>query len=60
MKRKTAIKLLMSCGYDRNSANAILDACHKNGSSNENCVHGTWLMYFRESWKRGDYRFEVD
>lgn len=59
MRRKTAVKLLMAYGHDRNSANDILDACHKNGASNENCVHRTFLMHFKEAWKRGDYRFDV-
>lgn len=59
MRRKTAVKLLMSMGYDRNFANVILDKGHKRGSSNENCVHGTWLNYFKENWYCGDYRLKL-
>lgn len=55
MKRKTAIKLLMSLGYGRNEANLYLDERHNQGQSNERAVYGRWFMHFKESWLRGDY-----
>lgn len=55
MKRKTAIKLLMSIGYGRNEANLYLDERHDQGYSNEKAVYGRWFTHFKEKWLRGDY-----
>lgn len=54
MRRKTAIKLLMSIGYDRNEANLYLDERHNQGYSNEKAVYGRWFTHLIESWLRGD------
>lgn len=52
MKRKTAIKLLMSLGYDRNEANEYLDTNRGSTYTNESRVHGAWFMAFKEQWRR--------
>lgn len=55
MKRKTAVKLLMSIGYDRNEANLYLDERHNQGYSNERATYSVWFKHFKERWLRGDY-----
>lgn len=54
MKRKTAVKLLMSLGYDRNSANEYLDTNRGSTYTHEVRVHGAWFMAFKDHWLRGE------
>lgn len=59
MKRKKAVKLLMSIGYDRNEANLYLNANRGPGYTNKSRVYGAWFMAFKKIWHRGDYRIET-
>lgn len=59
MKRKTAIKLLMSIGYDRNSANLYLNQRQKQGYTNEKSVYGPWFINFKDQWYRRESMIKV-
>lgn len=52
MKRKTAVKMLMSLGYDRNEANEYLDTNRGPTYTHESRIYGAWFMTFKELWQR--------
>lgn len=56
MKRKTAVKELMSIGFDRNDANLYLDYGRNNGWTNEDSVDVAWTMQFEYGWGRRDFK----
>lgn len=56
MKRKTAVKELMSLGFDRNDANLYLDDGRIEGSTNEDSVVAAWTMQFEYGWGRSDFK----